>query len=98
MKKITFIELDLKMLVKEWNYNIHIMFTRLRELLIAEEELYLAEMEAKEESIEDRQEKMRQRANELRAKREAERRAFVAEKLEEKFRYLLSKTWSRIKM
>ena len=43
-------------------------------------------MEAKEESLEERQEKMKVRARELRAKREEERQAFVAEKLEQKFR------------
>ena len=68
-------------------YNSPLLHTnRLRELLITEEDQYLAEMEAKEESIEDRQESMRQRAKELKEKREGERKAFVAEKLEQKFR------------
>lgn len=69
-------------------YNIVVIyFYRLRELLVSEEEQYLIEMEAKEESVEDRQEKMRQRAKELREKREIERQALVAEKLDQKFRY-----------
>ncbi len=65
----------------------HVCIFRLRELLVAEEEAYLLEMEAKQESIEERQEKMKLRASALRAKREEERQALVAEKLDQKFRY-----------
>jgi len=59
---------------------------KLRELLVSEEEDYVREMEAMEETIEDRQHKMRARATFLKEKREAERRAYVDQKLDEKFR------------
>jgi len=59
---------------------------KLRELLVAEDDCYVREMESMEETIEDRQNNMRERANFLKEKREAERRAYVEEKLDEKFR------------
>jgi len=59
---------------------------KLRELLLTEEENYLKEMEDSEETIEDRQEQMKKRAKFLKEKREVERKAYVEEKLNEKFR------------
>lgn len=58
-------------------------------MLLGEEQQYMQEMESMEETIEDRQQKMRERAAFLKGKRETERLAFVEEKLDEKFRYII---------
>ena len=54
--------------------------------MVREDEEHVQEMESMEETIEDRQQKMRDRANYLKQKREAERRAYVEQKMDEKFR------------
>jgi len=59
---------------------------KLRDMLLAEEEQYMQEMEAREETIEDRQQQMKERAKFLKEKREAERLAYVEEKLDERFK------------
>ena len=64
-----------------------IFFCRLRELLRQEEEMYIHEMEAKEETTLERQAKMREQAKQLKEKREAERLAFVQEKLDQQWRF-----------
>ena len=56
-------------------------------MLVTEDEDYIREMESMEETIEDRQHKMKERAKYLKEKREAERRVYVEEKLDEKFRW-----------
>jgi len=58
---------------------------KLRFMLLEEENQYIEEMEAMGETMEDRQHKMKERAKHLKEKREAERLAYVEEKMEQKF-------------
>lgn len=51
-----------------------------------EESRYMEEMASKQETVIERQSKLRERAKHLKDKREAERLAFVNEKLEQQFR------------
>jgi len=56
-------------------------------MLLEEEEQYIAELESKDETTQDRQQRMKERAKELKDKREKERQAYVALKMEQKFRW-----------
>lgn len=73
-------------LLKANEFGIEDRRERLRNLLQQEEAEYLHEMASKEETVLERQAKMRDRARSLKEKREAERQAFVNEKLEQQFR------------
>ena len=60
--------------------------SRLRALLLADEDRFERELEASEETTEERVEVMRARVKELRDKREMERKAIVEEKLMQRWR------------
>ena len=72
--------------MKREQYDWTVCAGRLRGMLSAEEDQYLTEMAAAEETTLERQAKMREKAKALKERREAERRAFVEEKLEQQFR------------
>lgn len=51
-----------------------------------EEQIYMSEIAVRQETVLERQARMRERAKELRDKRETERKEFVEEKLEQRWR------------
>ena len=55
-------------------------------MLQHEEQSYMSEIAVKQETTLERQARMRERAKELRDKRETERKEFVEEKLEQRWR------------
>lgn len=63
---------------------------KLRELLASEENEYFTEMQLKEETIEEKIDRMREKTRLLKEKKEKERQDFVAEKLEQQFRWISS--------
>lgn len=69
------------------NYGCISFTNRLREILLHEEERYITELETQEETTEGRQNRMKERAKELKDRRETERKEYVAQKMEQKFRY-----------
>lgn len=60
---------------------------RLRELLASEENKYFTEIQLKEETIEERKDRMKEKIKLLKEKKEKDRQDFVAEKLDQQFRY-----------
>lgn len=73
-------------ILQKHTYSLEERRDKLRDLLEHEEEQYMTEIATTQETTLERQAKMRERAKQLKQKREDERKAFVEQKLEQRWR------------